>query len=364
MKIHVLSALMVALVWTFGVLAYAQDSPPATAPENTLDACQDRLDNDGDGYVDCEDQDCHIFSMCLEKSEPAQAPSPASVPLSAPATVSIVQETGRQCRDGVDNDGDGLVDCQEASCQGYYYCKKRMHERPLRQDAPQGLIVSLGLGAALPHYDFPSTAVVNSRYGKNIPFDPDLGGMVNLKLGYAPLKWLGFGLTWKGAGTFGSNEFKFFDSRDDAPGYKYEADKEWRHAGAFARLTYPFGRFVPYLDISGGYTRVKYEWQIYSDRTSWAEIDDWSDYEDERWWDSDFEDRDVQRLSRRHFTLALEPGFDYFVVPQTFAIGLQAYLPVFASSNPSTDNLGAMLTFTVTPTWRGRPKLKAEYQRP
>lgn len=359
-----LSLIMMVVVWTAGALAQAQDSLPPTAPEKTVEACGDQQDNDGDGHVDCDDQDCEVFAICVPPQEPGTKVVPPLAPMAAPVTVSIVQETGRQCRDGVDNDGDGLVDCHEASCQGYHYCRKAMRERPMRDDAPQGLIISLGLGAALPNYRFPSSATVDSVYGQNIPFDPDFGGMADLKLGYAPLKWLGFGLNWKGAGTFASNEIDYLGSSDDNASYKYEGDKEWRHVGAFVRLTYPFGRFVPYLDVSAGYTRIKYEWRTYDNNTSWANIDDWGDYEDERWTNDDFEPRDTQRLSRRHFTLALEPGFDYFVIPQTFALGLHAYLPVFASSHSSTDNVGAMLTFTVTPTWRGKPQLKTEYQKP
>jgi len=32
--------------------------------ENTAAACQDRVDNDGDGYVDCQDQDCGMIVTC------------------------------------------------------------------------------------------------------------------------------------------------------------------------------------------------------------------------------------------------------------------------------------------------------------
>jgi hypothetical protein len=358
-----LSALMIALVWTFGALAQAQDATAPAATESSLADCKDAADNDADGKVDCDDEDCQIYAICLKKeSPPAQAVQAQTAP-APPITVSIVQETGRQCRDGVDNDGDGLLDCHEASCQGYHYCRKMMHERPLRQDAPQGLFISLGLGAALPNYRFPSNAKVDSEYGQNVPFDPDIGGMADLKVGYAPLKFLGFGLNWKGAGTFASNEFDYFSKTDDDAGYKYEGDKEWRHLGAFVRLTYPFGRFVPYLDVSGGYTHMKYEWRIYSKDTNWADIEEWGAYKRENSTNDAFENRDVERMTRRHFTLAVEPGFDYFVIPQTFAVGLHAYLPVFASSNPSLDNTGAMLTFTVTPGWRGRPQLKSEFKQ-
>ena len=34
------------------------------ATENTRAACSDGLDNDGDGHVDCADQDCQDFTFC------------------------------------------------------------------------------------------------------------------------------------------------------------------------------------------------------------------------------------------------------------------------------------------------------------
>lgn len=36
----------------------------AQEPENTRAACSDRRDNDGDGHVDCDDQDCQDLVLC------------------------------------------------------------------------------------------------------------------------------------------------------------------------------------------------------------------------------------------------------------------------------------------------------------
>ncbi len=36
----------------------------SSVPENTAAACQDRVDNDGDGFVDCQDQDCGMIVVC------------------------------------------------------------------------------------------------------------------------------------------------------------------------------------------------------------------------------------------------------------------------------------------------------------
>jgi hypothetical protein len=46
--------------------------------ENTLASCRDEGDNDGDGHVDCDDQDCSIFAICVE--QPEVAPTPKSEP--------------------------------------------------------------------------------------------------------------------------------------------------------------------------------------------------------------------------------------------------------------------------------------------
>lgn len=40
--------------------------------ENTLEGCRDGLDNDDDGHLDCDDQDCEIYAMCL--APPAAEP--------------------------------------------------------------------------------------------------------------------------------------------------------------------------------------------------------------------------------------------------------------------------------------------------
>ncbi|WP_379657681.1 hypothetical protein [Psychroflexus salinarum] len=50
--------------------------------------CDDGIDNDEDGFTDCEDLDCEDFQECLIE----------------------------RCIDGVDNDGDGLIDCEDPDC--------------------------------------------------------------------------------------------------------------------------------------------------------------------------------------------------------------------------------------------------------
>ncbi len=46
------------------------EAPMPKKSESTLEACRDGDDNDHDEHVDCDDQDCEIYAMCIKKSEP------------------------------------------------------------------------------------------------------------------------------------------------------------------------------------------------------------------------------------------------------------------------------------------------------
>ena len=40
-------------------------SEPGPVPENSVARCEDGVDNDGDSHLDCDDQDCQIFAICV-----------------------------------------------------------------------------------------------------------------------------------------------------------------------------------------------------------------------------------------------------------------------------------------------------------
>ena len=66
--------------------------------------CNDGIDNDGDGYVDCEDYNC---DGTIGDADPACGGSG-----SGGGSDSEI------CDDGIDNDGDGYVDCDDYNCDG------------------------------------------------------------------------------------------------------------------------------------------------------------------------------------------------------------------------------------------------------
>jgi hypothetical protein len=53
-------------------------TPAWAAPENTKQACTDGVDNDGDGHVDCGDQDCWDLTLCANMAPGTPLPGAPS----------------------------------------------------------------------------------------------------------------------------------------------------------------------------------------------------------------------------------------------------------------------------------------------
>lgn len=78
---------------TSGAAGKGGDGSGETGPENTAARCGDGFDNDGDGFLDCADNDCRaLLASCRE-------------------------DTLAACTDGLDNDADGHADCDDFDCQ-------------------------------------------------------------------------------------------------------------------------------------------------------------------------------------------------------------------------------------------------------
>jgi hypothetical protein len=101
--------------------------------EQSDEACSDWLDNDNDGAVDCEDEDCggNSITVChgshpddSGQTAPNQAthiPSGSGdempVDLIATGDDADGERNDYTCSDGVDNDGDGRTDCADFGCR-------------------------------------------------------------------------------------------------------------------------------------------------------------------------------------------------------------------------------------------------------
>ena len=126
-------------VYDCGDADCAQDPAcqPDGAPENTDARCHDWIDNDEDGAVDCEDQECQTDNLgaCLgswdlkKKAATSKGHTVESTP-SKPALSSgdprellgaqgdnDGERNDQLCSDGIDNDNDGKIDCEDIGCQ-------------------------------------------------------------------------------------------------------------------------------------------------------------------------------------------------------------------------------------------------------
>jgi hypothetical protein len=84
------------------------------SPENTVEACTDKVDNDGDKFVDCNDFDCCKVVDCA-KLDPTSS--------CAKQGTTTPENTVEACTDKVDNDGDKFVDCNDFDCCKVVDCK-------------------------------------------------------------------------------------------------------------------------------------------------------------------------------------------------------------------------------------------------
>ena len=75
--------------------------PTKDHPSSTFELCNDKIDNNNDGLVDCEDPECAQNDFCIEGDDPLE------------------------CVDGVDNDLNGRVDCEAFACSRQMICNSR-----------------------------------------------------------------------------------------------------------------------------------------------------------------------------------------------------------------------------------------------
>ncbi|MCA0132266.1 S8/S53 family peptidase [Winogradskyella alexanderae] len=84
---------LVIVFASFGLIACSSNESEDNYSNSAVEICNDGIDNDGDGFVDCEDQSCNSSTLCEEI-----------------------------CNDGIDNDGDGFIDCEDANCEEFQDC--------------------------------------------------------------------------------------------------------------------------------------------------------------------------------------------------------------------------------------------------
>jgi hypothetical protein len=89
--------------------------------ENTLETCQDGHDNDRDGFVDCDDQDCSIFAMCVGGDSDSDTDTDTDTDADADADADVDADADADVDSDTDADSD--ADCWAEwpnDCPGYY----------------------------------------------------------------------------------------------------------------------------------------------------------------------------------------------------------------------------------------------------
>ncbi len=87
------------------------------------EVCNDGIDNDNDGKIDCEDTECIGNISCVEicddgidNDRDGKVDCADSNCANSPACIE-------NCNDGIDNDADGLIDCNDDDCAQADHCK-------------------------------------------------------------------------------------------------------------------------------------------------------------------------------------------------------------------------------------------------
>ena len=89
-------------------------NPEEIDSEQIGERCDNGQDDDGDGLADCQDPSCQLFSLCAGQEH---------------------------CFNGRDDDGDGLADCQDDACSASFLCLPNIEDCANgRDDDGDGLI--------------------------------------------------------------------------------------------------------------------------------------------------------------------------------------------------------------------------------
>ena len=95
----------------------------ANGCDATETSCDDNLDNDGDGNTDCEDSDCGVSDDCVPDSDGDGVNDSLDNCINYAGTeANGCDVTETFCDDNIDNDGDGSIDCDDSDCNGVTAC--------------------------------------------------------------------------------------------------------------------------------------------------------------------------------------------------------------------------------------------------
>jgi hypothetical protein len=90
-----------------------------SGPSKQQEICDNGIDDDGDGKIDCADEDCADFSGCM--------------------TVEYAAPFEEICNNDIDDDGDGKIDCADEDCASFPGCMTADYAAPFEHDCSNGI---------------------------------------------------------------------------------------------------------------------------------------------------------------------------------------------------------------------------------
>jgi hypothetical protein len=97
------------------------DDNPKVNP-SAIERCGDGIDNDCDGLEDCEDDGCYGIPPCEGCSDGRDEDGDGLIDCDDPDCDGDPACLELDCSDGADDDGDGLVDCEDGDCSESPLC--------------------------------------------------------------------------------------------------------------------------------------------------------------------------------------------------------------------------------------------------
>ena len=100
---------------------YVQDLP-ANDPETD---CKDNIDNNNDGRLDCEDPWCYHLPVCMKEicDDKIDNNGDDKIDCDDPTCANALNCLSEICDDKIDNNGDDKIDCNDPQCADKAYCQ-------------------------------------------------------------------------------------------------------------------------------------------------------------------------------------------------------------------------------------------------
>lgn len=92
--------------------------------------CDDGIDNNGDGLIDCVDPDCASNPACQEICDDGIDNNWDLKIDCADPRCAFDPVCPENCTDGIDDDGDGDTDCEDLDCLGFRLCRFPLFPQP------------------------------------------------------------------------------------------------------------------------------------------------------------------------------------------------------------------------------------------